>query len=323
MENDLNFLSTREGFNTSLKHFKGVNNLISNFTMKQNLADLIHIDLDNNDLKQFQIKSILNALLIDKFNYTMKSYNLTNNIQIKNVSKIFENIRRWNLFDILISYYHPQLGIILLNPKNEEHLNNIPDGLKENELINIYVGNFSEEYDKDLAEKAAQSIINFFEQKSVKKDLISKFSSGKAYKPLVSKKREEPEEKPEIQNESSDGSKPAVSTGKQKLSPQYGITVQNELFHNGNVEAWKKIITSYETKFPQIKVLVFYDNEQIHDLNTLFKWGKVKFGTMIFFSLLGPEFNSIALLRRYLQQGASPRFEAFLKGPPNTILKLF
>ncbi|HQJ06318.1 MAG TPA: hypothetical protein PLI57_08055, partial [Spirochaetota bacterium] len=110
---------------------------------------------------------------------------------------------------------------------------------------------------------------------------------------------------------------------KKKLSPQYGITVANELFHNGNVEAWKKIIASYENKYPDIKVLVFYDGEEIKDLNTLFKWGKVKHGTNIYISLLGAEFRDISKLRRYLSQGASNRFEDFLKGDPTKILSLF
>ena len=30
------------------------------------------------------------------------------------------------------------------------------------------------------------------------------------------------------------------------MTPLYGVVVTNELFHNGNVEAWKKIIESYE-----------------------------------------------------------------------------
>ena len=35
----------------------------------------------------------------------------------------------------------------------------------------------------------------------------------------------------------------------------YSILVTNELFHNGNVEAWKKIIQSYTTKYPGLQGL--------------------------------------------------------------------
>jgi hypothetical protein len=118
-----------------------------------------------------------------------------------------------------------------------------------------------------------------------------------------------------------DGNKP--TSGKKKLSPRYGVPVSNELFHNGNVEAWKKIIDSYQTKYPHIKILVFYDGEQIQDINTLFKWGKVKKGTYIEFALLGTDFVDVSKLRRYLEQGASHLFGAFLKGDPTKTLMLF
>ena len=114
-----------------------------------------------------------------------------------------------------------------------------------------------------------------------------------------------------------------VNSGKKKITPHYGVLVTNELFHNGNVEAWKKIIASYEMKYPQTKVLVFYDGEQILDINTLFKWGKVKHGTYIEFALMGTVFADVSKLRRYLEQGASHRFEAFLKGDPTKNLVLF
>ncbi len=292
MENNLNFLSTRDGFNVSLKHFNVVSQLIKNFNSKQNLADLITNSLNNNEIKQYQIRAILNALLIDKFKYFIKSYNLTGSVSIEGLTKIFKEINTWDSFDFIISYYHPQLGIILLNPKNTEHLENIADGFKENELINIYIGNFDESIDLELAEKASNLIIDLLNGGNLKKDLVTKLKSGSSsYTPFPTKKIEKTAKSKPAQNQPEQ----QTSSNKVKLSPQYGIIVSNELFHNGNVEAWKKIIASYECKYPDTKVLVFYDNEQIHDINTLFKWGKVKHGTMIFFSLMGPEFRSASV----------------------------
>ncbi|MFW5683843.1 MAG: hypothetical protein ACOC1I_03240, partial [Spirochaetota bacterium] len=99
--------------------------------------------------------------------------------------------------------------------------------------------------------------------------------------------------------------------------------VTNELFHNGNVEAWKKIITSYKTKYPGLDVLVWYESERINDINSLFKWGKVKHGVPILFSVAGDEIKDVRKLQRYLYEGASPRFEAFLKGGYDQVLDLF
>jgi len=101
------------------------------------------------------------------------------------------------------------------------------------------------------------------------------------------------------------------------------VVVQNELFHNGNVEAWKRIIDSYKTKHPTLEVYIYYDGERILNINSLFKWGKVKHGSSIQFAVAGSDIKDVAKLQRYLIQGASHQFEAFLHGPVSTALKLF
>jgi hypothetical protein len=115
----------------------------------------------------------------------------------------------------------------------------------------------------------------------------------------------------------------AAGTAARRMTPMYSIPVTNELFHNGNVEAWKKIIQSYTTKYPGLEVYVFYEGERIHDINTLFKWGKVKHGSAILIAVAGADIRDVAKLQRYLRQGASQMFEAFLKAPVNTVLNLF
>jgi hypothetical protein len=117
---------------------------------------------------------------------------------------------------------------------------------------------------------------------------------------------------------------PAAPTGAPKrMTPMYSIPVTNELFHNGNVEAWKKIIQSYTSKYAGLEVYVFYEGERIHDINTLFKWGKVKHGSAIMIAVAGDNIQDVAKLQRYLKQGASHMFEAFLKGQVGAVLNLF
>jgi hypothetical protein len=115
----------------------------------------------------------------------------------------------------------------------------------------------------------------------------------------------------------------AAPTGPVKMTPRYAVVVQNELFHNGNVEAWKRIIASYNAAYPSLQVYIYYDGERILDINSLFKWGKVKHGSAIEFAVAGNEIKDVAKLQRYLAQGASHMFEAFLRGPVNNVLKLF
>ena len=115
----------------------------------------------------------------------------------------------------------------------------------------------------------------------------------------------------------------AVSTGPKKMSQLVSVPVSNELFHNGNVEAWKRIIRSYTAKYQDAEVMVYYDGERIVDINTLFKWGKVKHGSTIQFAVSAAEINDLSKLSKYFRQGASPMFEAFLRGSPDTVLNLF
>jgi len=116
---------------------------------------------------------------------------------------------------------------------------------------------------------------------------------------------------------------PAISKGPVRMTPMYSVVVTNELFHNGNVEAWKRIVASYNAKYPALTVYIYYDGERILDINSLFKWGKVKHGSSIQFAVSGNDIKDVAKLQRYLVQGASKQFEAFLHGPVNNVLKLF
>ena len=108
-----------------------------------------------------------------------------------------------------------------------------------------------------------------------------------------------------------------------KMSPMLSVVVTNELFHNGNVEAWKRIMNSYTTKYPDLQIWVYYEGEKITDINALFKWGKVKHGSCIQFVVVGEEIKDVPKLKRYFTQGASPMFEAFLQGAPGAVLNLF
>ena len=126
----------------------------------------------------------------------------------------------------------------------------------------------------------------------------------------------EPEHKPAVEAEL------AIKPGT-KMTPMYSVPVTNELFHNGNVEAWKRIIASYNSKHPDLTVIVYYDGERITNLNALFKWGKVKHGSTIQFAVAGDNIADVAKLQRYLAQGASRMYEAFLRGPVNSVMVLF
>ncbi len=334
---DFDALSTKEGFNKSLRHFKLVMEIIDDFSGNFNLADIIQNQLNEKKIVVDQIKPILYSLLVDKYGYSFASHNLEENID--NFENFAKEFGRWDALDIVLAYFHPEMGVVPINPKNIAHWQ-IAQTLKKNELITIFVGEFNQTQKKDLYKDAINLTIALLKGRNLKAPAA--FSRGKyKYKAYTAKKKAQPAEKrivapkkikvtekpstpyqkeefkPEVQPQST-GPK-----GPMRMTPFYGITVTNELFHNGNVEAWKKIIASYETAYPDCRVFVFYDGERIQDINTLFKWGKVKRGTDIMIQVGGENIQNVAKLKRYLMQGASHRFEDFLRGSPLQLLKLF
>lgn len=334
-------LSTRQGFNDSLMHFKAVSSILGDFENKTNLADLVKELIDDGKINNSQIDAIVHALLFDKYHYYYRSINFEKTLT--DFEKITSEVKKWKAVDVVIAYSHPELGLTLINPKNEEHFAAVTQ-FKKDELAVVYAGGFDKEIDRKTADAALSTIMTLLEGKS-KKSPASLLKGSLAY---TKPKKKAPEEKPVQSKTASKGRKPkkesaeeapkqqaaaapksaaqpkkAESSGPKRMTPMYSVPVTNELFHNGNVEAWKRIIQSYTAEHPDCEVLVFYDGERIHDINTLFKWGKVKHGSAILFAVVGTDIKDVAKLQRYLQQGASHRFEDFLKFPVNQIIDLF
>jgi len=333
-------LSTRDGFNRSLRHFLAVNDILSDFEGRQNLADTLNGLLDEKSVQANQIGPILNALLVGhpKYNYQARSYNLVRNIE--DFASIVSVVEKWDAVDLVLAYYHPDLGLTLINPKNKQHWDSVQT-LRKNELLTIYCGTLTEKVPARLLETAIDALVSLLSTGKAK--AAASLTQGKfkwkaskppaSAKPKVRKKAGKPPTRAKAKSTAPAAAQtaapaaavPAVEapSKKRRMTPMYSIPVSNELFHNGNVEAWKKIIQSYNMKYPGLEVFIFYEGERIHDINTLFKWGKVKHGSTIMIAIAGEDIKDLAKLQRYLRQGASPAFEAFLRFPVNTVLKLF
>lgn len=328
------YFFSRGGFNDAATHFDTVGSLLEDFDDKINLADRLNELLNEKEIKQEQIPSIVSALLVDKFGYYCTSFNMPENFEPDEELK--KNLKKWKAADLVLVYSHPELGYQIINPKNPSHWNML-SLLKKNELVTIYVGGFAKKLTDDkIAVKAADTLKNIILKKKVNvaPDLLKgafrfisidepepvqkKAAPKKAVKEEETKEASAPAAAPQKQAEA-----PKTTGGHRRMTPFYSVPVTNELFHNGNVEAWKKVIQSYQTKHPGLEVYIYYDGERIHDIHSLFKWGKVKHGSTILFAVSGEDIKDVAKLQRYLRQGASPRFEAFLKFPVNKILNLF
>lgn len=330
--------SSKEGFNKSLSHFQSVSSLLSEIEDFANPADLLSELLAEGEIEQNQLAPTIKALLADKYGYSYASVNLLS--PVTDFSAILDTAQAMKAVDLVIAYLHPELGFSVINPKNPTHWKQVRE-LKKNELLTVYAGSFKDDgKNKKLYEAAAELIIKILEGKkagvsdSLKKGkhifIEKKAEPKRAAKPKTAKKRppaasrKDPAARAEapVQKQQPAEEEPAPSASR-RMTPFYSVPVTNELFHNGNVEAWKKIIQSYQTKHPDLDVYIFYDGEKINDIHALFKWGKVKHGSTILFSVAGEDIKDVAKLQRYLRQGASPRFEDFLRFPVNTVLNLF
>jgi hypothetical protein len=283
----------------------------------------------------------MNALLIDRYKYQYRTFNM--GVAYDNFTRLIKETAKWSAVDMVLNYFHPELGPTPINPKNENHWQSVQI-LKHNEMLTIYAGRFEDADTDQIGREALDQFVKVLEGVTIRRipTVLTKDSLTVAETPEASVAPPAVEDEVVVVSESQEpaaqsqpetvapppaaepgGQAPATSSAKKRMTPLYSIPVTNELFHNGNVEAWKKIIQSYTTKYSGCDVFIFYDGERINDINTLFKWGKVKHGSSILISVAGDTISDVATLQRYLRQGASSGFEAFLKFPVNTVLNLF
>lgn len=342
MVNMTNFfvpLAKKTDFNTSVKHIQSVIEILDDCNPKENVADKINLMIREQTIKPEQVRSILSVSLLDKWNYKVVSENLK--FILDDASSFVAELAKWTGIDLVFGYDHPDLGFIVVNPKNPAAAQVI-QGFRKNELLLIFVGKQDRgTVDAALADSVISAIKKLFEKKacsvpaSVKTGPFVYVEPKKAapvkLKKTVAKKPgrkapapSAPAAKVQASSAPSHLERPsAIATGPKKMSQLVSVPVSNELFHNGNVEAWKRIIRSYTAKYQDAEVMVYYDGERIVDINTLFKWGKVKHGSTIQFAVSAQEINDLSKLSKYFRQGASPMFEAFLRGSPDTVLNLF
>lgn len=313
MVGNLDVLSRRAGFNTALRHFKATTALLKPVERGQNLADLVAAALEQGTITRQQVRPIVSALLPDKYGYRVKSRNAAE--PIESVDQIIETLEPWTALQIVIAYEHPEAGLYLINPRNEESWEPVLP-IRKDELIVVYLDSMpGATVSDDSLDKAVEDV-----------HAVLAGSKPRGRKEYVLPESARPAPQPQRPAAPVKSAAPAGAQqggGKRRITPRYSVVVTNELFHNGNVEAWKRIIASYTQTYPGLDVLIWYDNERINDINALFKWGKVKHGTPIMFSVAGSEIKDVSKLQRYLFEGASPRFEMFLKGGIDQPLELF
>jgi len=302
METTFYSLATKTNFNKALNHFYGVNDVVDEIESGRNFADAVNVMLAEGDLTVDQVLPMIGAIIKDKYQYSYDSYNVP--VTINDFSKIVEETSKWTALDIILVYFTVNSEPFLINPKNMIHWERVREIVRD-QLMVIYV-----KKKKEPNPKVENDAINAIEEMMAGKDVfINKEFIDETVTVREAKKQIAPAE--------------AAAAGKKNMTPKYAVTVTNELFHNGNVEAWKRIIESFKVSHPDLDVLIFHEGEKINDINSLFKWGKVKHGDPILFQVVGENIRNVSKLQKYLFEGASPRFEQFLKIAVGKVLNLF
>ena len=310
---NLEVLATRAGFNAAVRHIKTVSAIADTLEGNTNLGDLL-FEAGDAHISGRRTALLLRMLLIERLGYRALSANLESAVQ--DPASLAEEFARWKAVDLLAAYHHPDLGLLAANPKVREELA-LFGPLKKRELLVIYAGRRGRD-PGELCQRAAELALGLFAGARLR-------IPPALYRGEFTVKRMKPPEPPARRGVKAAPALPKApaAPGPFRMTPRYSVAVQNECFHNGNVEAWKRIMESYNAKYPDVRVHIYYEGERILDINALFKWGKVKHGRAIQFAVAGKDIRDVAKLQRYLAQGASRHFEAFLRGPVGTVLPLF
>jgi hypothetical protein len=335
METTYYSLASKSTFNKALKHFYAVNDAVDEIESKSNLADYINDLLDDEEIHPDQILPIIGAVVRDKFEYSYYSYNITKTVS--EFQKIKDEVEKWNTIDIIILYFSPDGKRHVINPKIVDSWERCRE-IHKDQLMVVYT-KYTKDKNVKLEQEAIRTFIDIFNGKDVfvNKSFNDPTIISRTVHPQVSQMAPSAASLTTASIAATTtvgtatmpapaiGKTPVVS-GKPKkinITPKYGVRVSNELFHNGNVEAWKKIMESFQAKYPDLQVHIMYENEVINDINALFKWGKVKHGDSIYFQVSGENIMGVSKLQKYFFEGASHRYEQFLKLGVGRVLNLF
>jgi hypothetical protein len=237
--------------------------------------------------------SLLRLLLLDRLGYRALSTNPP--AFAEDLPALAAEFQTWRADLVAVFHDLPFLGI--LNPKDAGQLAALGRP-RPRELLVVYAG--GADISPELAATSARTALALLGGESP--DIAPELRAP------------DPGQAPALRDP---GLKQApVDT--QRRQTLYSVRVSNELFHYGNVEAWKRVIGDYERTHPGYKVRVYYAGEPVRDMNALFTWGKAPWGSVIRFAVFPPApgdpVRDLAKLRRSLTQASGRDFEALFGG---------
>ena len=285
-------LSARPGFNAAVRHIKKALGMLDALEGGENFADALGRP-PFRGLSDADSLSLLGLLLVDKLGYAALSANPPG--FAGDLPALAAEFAGWNAVDMVAVLHDPRsLGIV--NPKNAGQLAALERPLPRTLLV-VYAGSCRGDVPRELGADAARTALALMSgaRPEIPPDLLA----GEI-RPIRPGKKA-----------------PRGETAAPLRTPLCSVRVTNELFHYGNVEAWKRVIGEYENAHPGSKVRVYYQGEPVLDFNALFAWGKARNGSVLQFAVSssGAAVRDTARLRRRLARASSRDFEPLLRGP--------
>jgi hypothetical protein len=154
----LEVLATRSGFNSAVRHMNKTIEISGTLKGNTNLGDLLY-ERDDENLSGERGALLLRMLLVDKLGYKSVSSNLEK--IAADISALAAEFQKWKAVDLVAAYHHPDLGLLIANPKIPEELRNF-GMLRKRELMVIYAGKGDAPAD-ELCAKAAKLAMSLFE----------------------------------------------------------------------------------------------------------------------------------------------------------------
>ena len=152
-DTNLEILSTRAGFNSAVRHIKKTIGIFDSLGAGESPADI----LSDPEVQESGARTavILRMLLVDKLGYKAVSCNLS--AVAADLEPLAVEFAKWKAVDLVAAYHHPDLGLLVANPKAAGELANF-GVLRKRELLVIYAGKADSPADEQCLQAARLAV---------------------------------------------------------------------------------------------------------------------------------------------------------------------
>lgn len=247
-----------------------------------------------NEAYDFSFSELFYDVLVKRRSYVAATQNL---LRIANdFTVIFDEVKNWNLLDVIILYHDDKFGQIIINPKNLSDIS-LFKYLKKHSLIAVYVGLNDMENDiavnKDVLYFASRKVIDLIEGKNIllTEKIKKLFSSESAEKKFL--------EKP---------------SSVLSCFDDFTVSVTTDMLRKDNFDCFNYVIDCYRKTYPKSSFYIEFNGSKLENIEHLKYLSSVKYGSILNLWIKNAEKKTILKLKQYLEQALSSRYSSLKLG---------